>query len=148
MNRLLCGVVLISTSLAGQSLQSTLLALKDATAPRTKLTKQLTDELMALAKPPQTPSRITVEVFSSDLAHAIGGRDLTAAQASAMQNAMSDVMAGKGAAFLRTNVLWQELTACGVESYQVRRIVDDFTKLAQDVRGPDDAPVRGKPIQK
>lgn len=145
MYRLLCGVVLIATSAAGQSIQSTLLALKDATAPRTKLTKQLTDELMALAKPAQSPSRIAVEVFSSDLARAVGGRELTAAQALAMQNAMSDVMRGQGAAFLRANVLWEKLTACGVESYQVRRIVDSFTKLAQEVHGPDDAPVREKP---
>ena len=144
MNRLLCGVVLIATSVAGQSIQSTLLALKDATGPRTKLTKQLTDELMALAKPPQSPSRISVEVFSSDLARAIGGRELTGAQASAMQDAMSDVMRGKGATFVRANVMWQALTGCGVESYQVQRILDRFTKLAQDVRGPDDTPVREK----
>lgn len=142
MNRLAGFVLFLGTSLAAQSIHSTLLALSDATAPRARLTRQLTDQMMALAKPDQIPGRVSVERFSIELTAALAGHDISASKASAIERTISDLMRGNGATFLRANALWQTLGTCGVLPYKVQTVVDAFVKIGQEIRGPDDSPVR------
>ncbi len=115
MTRLLGCVLLLGTSLAAQTVQSTLLALKDSGAPRKALAKQLTDEMMAQAKTHQTPSRYAVQRFSEDLTTALIGRDITSIRAAALQKAIAGVMSGKGSTFMPASSLRETLTSCGVE---------------------------------
>jgi hypothetical protein len=151
MNRLAASVLLIGTSLAAQSIQSTLLELNGSAPSKgarpqppvslSKISKQLTDQMMTLAQP-EEPPRELVRRFSEDLISALAGRTITTIQATALDNAISDVMRGKGAAFVRANVLWQTLSGRGVETYRVQTLVDRFTKIAEAIHGPDDTGLR------
>ena len=84
MRHILSCVLLLGASLSAQTLQSTLLALKDPRAPRKVLSDQLVDEMMAMAKSGQSPARTTVQRFAEDLTGALLGKDITAVRATAL----------------------------------------------------------------
>jgi hypothetical protein len=138
MKRLLGCAFLLGATLTAQSIQSTLLALKDSNAPRKVLSNQLVDEMMALAKKDQSPSRPTVQRFSEDLTSALLGKDVTTIRAAALQKAISGVLSGKGSTLLPASSLRDTLVHCGIEERTVQQIVDCFTDLGREVRGPDD----------
>src|SRR5882724_12275654 len=138
MIRLLGCVLLLGIGLNAQSVQSTLLALKDSGAPRKALSKQLTDAMMAQGKAHQTPSRYAVQRFSEDLTTALIGRDITIIRAAALQKAIADLMRGKGSTFIPASTLRETLTSCGVDEPTVQGIVRRFIDIGQEVRGPDD----------
>lgn len=142
MNRLFACVLLASTALTAQSVQSTLLALKDSRTPRKVLSNQLVNEMMALAKSDQSPSRQMVQRFSEDLTTALAGKDITTIRAAAMQKAISGVLSGKGSTFLPANRLYETLVSCGIEDRTVQAIVGQFTDIGREVRGPDDIGIR------
>ena len=142
MNRLFACVLLASTALTAQSVQSTLLALKDSRTSRKVLSNQLVNEMMALAKSDQSPSRQTVQRFSEDLTTALAGKDITTIRAVAMQKAISGVLSGKGSTFLPANRLYETLVSCGIEDRTVQTIVGQFTDIGREVRGPDDIGIR------
>jgi hypothetical protein len=144
MGRLLGCVLLLGTVLTAQNLQSTLLALKESGAPRKVLSHQLCDEMMALARHNQTPSRASVQRFSEDLTTALLGKDITTVRASALQKALSDLMRGRGSTFLPASSLRETLTHCGIDEPAVQSIVQRFIDIGQEVRGPDDMPVMEK----
>ncbi len=148
MKRLLGCVLLLGTGLAAQNLQSTLLALKDSHAARKTLSKQLVDEMMAQAKPHQSPSRASVQRFCEDLTTALIGRDITTVRAKVLRQAIVDVMGGKGSTFLPASSLRETLTGCGIEEPTVQAIVQRFIDIGQEVRGPDDLPVQPKRVLK
>jgi mannitol-specific phosphotransferase system IIBC component len=145
MTRLLGCVLLLGIGLQAQSVQATLLALKDSAAPRKALSKQLTEEMMAQAKAHQTPSRFAVQRFSEDLTTALIGRDITTIRAAALQKAIADVMRGKGSTFMPASSLRETLTSCGIEEPTVQAIVQRFIDIGQEVRGPDDLPRQPNP---
>jgi hypothetical protein len=145
MKRLLGCILLLSLSLCAQSLQSTLLALKDSSAPRKALSNRLVDEMMTMVKPHQSPSRTSVQRFSEDLTTALIGRDITTIRAAALQKAIADVLRGKGSTFLPASSLRETLTSCGIDEPSVQSIVSRFMDIGQEVRGPDDLPLRLKP---
>lgn len=144
MGRLLGCVLLLGTALSAQNLQSTLLALKEARAPRRVLSHQLSDEMMSLARHNQIPSRASVQRFSEDLTTALLGKDITTVRASVMQKALSDLMKGRGSTFLPASALRETLTHCGIDEPTVQSIVQRFIDIGQEVRGPDDMPVLDK----
>jgi hypothetical protein len=144
MKRLLGCVLLAGTALSAQSLESTVLALKDSGAPRKVLSNQLVDEIMAMAKRDQAPSRAAVQRFSEDLNGALMGRDVTKVRAAALQKAISDVLSGNGSTFVPASSLRETLTSCGIDRPTVQGIVRRLIDIGQEVRGPDDMPVREK----
>jgi hypothetical protein len=148
MIRLLGCVLLLGIGLSAQTVQSTLLALKDSNAPRKALSKQLVDEMMVQAKAHQTPSRYAVQRFSDDLTTALIGRDITTIRAAALQKAIADLMRGKGSTFIPASSLRETLTSCGIDDRTVQAIVQRFIDIGQEVRGPDDLPVQEKRILK
>jgi hypothetical protein len=148
MTRLLGCVLLLGIGSSAQSVQSTLLALKDSNAPRKALSKQLVDEMMAQAKAHQTPSRYAVQRFSEDLTTALIGRDITTIRAAALQKAIADLMRGKGSTFIPASSMRETLTSCGIDDPTVQAIVQRFIDIGQEVRGPDDLPVQQKRILK
>jgi hypothetical protein len=142
MKRLLGCILLMGSGLAAQSMESTLLALKDSSAPRKVLSNQLVDEMMALAKHNQIPMRTTVQRFSEDLSSALIGKDVTKIRAAALQKAISDVLSGKGSTFRPATSLRETLTGCGIEDRTVQGIIARFIDIGQEVRGPDDLPLQ------
>jgi hypothetical protein len=142
MKRLLGCILLFGGSLAAQSVQSTLLALKDPHAARKALSNQLVDEMMAIAKSDQSPSRATVQRFSEDLTAALLGKDVTTIRAAAIQKAIIGVLSGKGSTFLPACSLYETLAGFRIEDRTIQTIVDRFREIGQEVRGPDDVPLR------
>ncbi len=145
MKRLLGCIVLLGASLSGQarqtSIQSTLLALKDSGVPRKVLSNQLVDEMMALAKRDQSPSRPAVQRFCEDLTTALAGKDMTQIRAEALQKAITRVLSGKGSTLLPASSLYDTLTGFRIDDRTVQGIVDRFREIGQEVRGPDDSPL-------
>jgi len=142
MERFFGCMLLLGAALAGQSVQSTLLALKDSRTPRKVLSNQLVNEMMAMARSDQSPSRETVQRFSEDLTTALAGKDITTIRAAALQKAISGVLSGKGSTFLPANRLYETLVSCGIDDRTVQAIVGRFTDIGREVRGPDDIGVR------
>ena len=130
--------------LSAQSVQSTLLALKDANASRKAISAQLVDQMMAQAKPNQSPSRAAVQRFTEDFTIALMGRDITTVRAGALQKAIAELMSGKGSTFVPASSVREVLTSCGVDQPTVQAIVKRFIEIGQEVRGPDDMPVQPK----
>jgi hypothetical protein len=129
-------------SLAAQSVQSTLLALKDSHAARKTLSNQLVDEMMTISKSDQSPSRATVQRFSEELTGALLGKDVTTIRAAALQKAITGVLSGKGSTFLPACSLYETLAGFRIDDRTIQVIVDRFREIGQEVRGPDDLPVR------
>jgi hypothetical protein len=144
MKRLLGIVLLSGVQLIAQtkSVQSILLALKDANAPRKALSDQLVERMMAQAK--REVNRSLVERFSEDLTGALLGRDITNIRASVMQKAIFDLLSGKGSNFEPASKLRDTLTSCGIGSSTVQMIVGRFIDIGQEIRGPDDLGVQPK----
>jgi hypothetical protein len=146
MKRLLGCLLLLSAVLAAQtpvptSMESTLLALKDPQANRGARSMELALEMALLANRDQSPAQTTVQRFSEDLTTALLGKDITTIRAAALQKSIRDVLSGKGSTFLPASRFRQALASCGVEDRTVQAIVDQFTHMGQEVRGPDDIPV-------
>jgi hypothetical protein len=144
MKRLLGCALLAGMSLSAQTIQSTLLALKDS---RKALSSQLVDEMMAMVNVHQSPSRAAVERFSEDLTTALAGRDVTAIRAAALEKAISDVLRGKGSTFEPATSLRETLTGCGIDRRTVQAIVRRFIEIGEQVRGPDDLPMMLKRLR-
>ena len=142
MKCLLGCALLLGTGLQAQSVQSTLLELNRSGISRKVLSNQLVDEMMAMAKRDQSPSRAAVQRFSEDLTTALAGRDLTDLRAAALQKAISDVLSGKGSTHAPANVLLETLTSCGIDNRSAQAIVARFIDIGQEVRGPDDLGLR------
>jgi hypothetical protein len=147
MNRLLGLVLLLSAGLTAQSLQSTLLALKDSQAPRKTLSDQLVDEMMALAKADRSPARTTVQRFAEDLTSVLLGKDVTAIRAAALEKAIVDLMSGKGSTWLPASKLYDTLAGFRISDRTIQRIVDRFRDIGQEIRGPDDLGRQPRPFK-
>jgi hypothetical protein len=147
MKRLLGIVLLSGVELAAQtkSVQSILLALKDANAPRKALADQLTVKMMSAAK--RDVNRSMVERFSEDLTGALLGRDITTVRASVMQRAIFDLLSGRGSNFEPASKLRDTLTSCGIGASTVQVIVGRFIDVGQEIRGPDDLGVLPKTLK-
>jgi len=143
MKRLLACVFLVGASLSAQSIQSTLLALKDSHASRKTLSNQLVDQMMSLAKADQSPSRSTVQRFSEDLTTALLGKDVTKIRAAELEKAISGVLSGKGSTSVPASSLHDTLTGFRLDDRTIQAIVDRFREIGQEVRGgPDDLGLR------
>lgn len=138
MKRLVCCVLLWTAGLTAQSIENTLLALKDSHAPRKTLSNRLVEQIMAQARSNQSPSHASVQRFSEDLTTALLGKDVTKDRAAEVHKAISGVLSGKGSTFLPANKLYDVLFSCGIEDRTVQAIVDRFTEIGREVRGPDD----------
>jgi hypothetical protein len=142
MKRWLACILLLGGSLAAQTVQSTLLALKDPHAARKVLSNQLVDEMMRIAKSDQSPSRAAVQRFSEELTSALLGKDVTTIRAAALQKAITGVLSGKGSTFLPACSLYETLSGFRIDDRTIQVIVDRFREIGQEVRGPDDVPLR------
>jgi len=147
MKRLLGCILLLTASLMAQStsMESTFLALKDPHAHRGALSAKLAAEMTLLATKNgrgQSLSQSSVERFSEDLTTALLGKDITTIRAAALRKAIAGVLSGKGSTFLPANGLYETLKSCGIDDRTTQQILDRFREIGQQVRGPDDLPLR------
>jgi len=132
-------IFLLASAASAESVQSTLLALKDPGASRTVLSDELVEQMIGLAaKQIYRPSRPAVERFSEDFTSALLGKDVTPNRATAFEVAILCVLSRQGSTFLAAKILSDALTGCGVERRTVKGIVDRFSDIGREVRGPDD----------
>jgi hypothetical protein len=141
MKRLLGCLLLLGAGLTAQvpSMESIFLALKDPHADRRLLSVKLAAEITHLSK---SDHGGTVERFSADVTTALLGKNITTDRAAALQKEMADVLSGKGSTFLPAARFRETLLSCGVDDRNTQVVVDRFTHLGREVRGPDDVPVR------
>jgi len=168
MRRLLCCLLLLGVSLAvataqdkfaatkrlphTSKLHTTLLALKEPPAfwkwdaemrrTRSPLSYQLVNEIMSLAESEWQPSRLTVASFADELANALLGKNMTDAEALMMEDSIDAVLRSTGATFKSASRLRESLAALGVDAARLQIIIKRFIALGEEVRGPDDLPVR------
>ena len=138
MNRLFGCILLASAALTAQSVQSTLLALKDSHTPRKVLSNQLVNEMMALAKSDQSPSRAggATILRGSDHRARRQGHDDNSRDGDAESHFRRPER--QGIDDLPANRLYETLAGFGIEDRTVQAIVGRFTDIGQEVRGPDD----------
>ena len=149
--RIVLGLLLLGAVLSGQSardqkaafnkLKSTLVALKETGADRTSLASQLVDEMMTLANANHRPSRSTVVGFADELTGVLLGRNITNAQLDALQQSIGEALSGSTANYNSASRFREALSAVGIDSPSKRVITNLFMAIAEEVRGPDDAPV-------
>jgi hypothetical protein len=151
---LLCYPLLLVLSLSGQSthedevasaavskLNSTLMALKDATASRASRSQELADEMMSLAKR-DGPSRLVITRFADKLTNALVGRKLNETQMTVVQQSIVQVLRGSRTSNLSlADRLQETLTVLGISPSETRLIITDFIAVGEAVRGPDDTPL-------
>ena len=80
--------------------------------------------------------------FSEDLTTALLGKDITADRAAALRKTIADLLSGKGSTFVPAARFRETLLNCGVDDRNAQVVVDRFTHLGREVRGPDDLPVQ------
>ena len=141
MKRLLGCLLLLGAALTAQvtSMESIFLALKDPHADRRLLSAKLAAEITHVSKGNHGG---TVERFSEDVTTALLGKNITTDRAAALQKEMADVLSGKGSTFIPAARFRETLLSCGVDDRNTQVVVDRFTYLGREVRGPDDVPVR------
>jgi hypothetical protein len=144
MYRLLACVLLLGAMLRAESIQSTLLALKDPNTSRKVLSNQLVDQMMAIAKGDRSPSRPTVQRFCEDLTSILHGKDVTTIRAEALEKAIAGVLSGKGSTLLPANKLYETLAGFRINDRTIQGIVDRFREIGVEVRGPDDMGITPK----
>ena len=147
--RIVLGLLLLGAVLSGQStrdpkaafnkLKSTLIALRDPRADR--IASHLVDEMMTLANANHQPTRSTVAGFADELTSVLLGRNITNAQLDVLQQSIGEVLSGSTANYNSASRFRETLTAVGIDNPSKRVITNLFMAIAEEVRGPDDAPV-------
>jgi hypothetical protein len=148
MVRAFFSLLLLSGSLAAQpaaplnKLDETLHALARPGAASVSLSAQLVDEMMALAPGDSQPSRCALAGFANEFTAALIGKDLTEATVTTLQRCIADVLSGSGTNSKPAKLLRDTLAAIGVATSRIPSIITRFIAVGEEVRGPDDTPVR------
>ena len=151
MRSILCALLMFGSVLGGQptqqdkaaasKLNSTLTALKNNSADRSILTRQLVVAMMSLADRDRLPSRATVEGFADELTGALIGRNLTNAQVTMVERSLIEVVSGSTSNAISASHLREALAALRVDPSRTHVIIKRFIAICEQVRGPDDSPV-------
>jgi hypothetical protein len=141
MKSLLCCFLLV---IAGASAQST--GKLDSDLMTHAVARQVTDDIVALAEKDAQPSRQAVSNFADDLTKALAGKQLTADKTKAVTEAIQEVLQSSGAASYRFHAsidrFRDSLIALNATAVQAKAAAGRLLILGQEVRGPEDIPVR------
>ncbi|HEY1760460.1 MAG TPA: hypothetical protein VGG72_34115 [Bryobacteraceae bacterium] len=144
MKSLLCCFLLVTAGLSAQSTGKL-----DADLMTHAAAQQVTDDILALAEKDAQPSRQVVSDFAEDLTKALMGKQMTAEKAKAIRAAIEEVLESSGAASYRFHAsidrFRDSLIAVNATAVQAKAAAGRLLILGQDVRGPEDIPVR--PLQ-
>lgn len=151
MGRALLACLLAAAWLWGQPdrktaaiLENTLSALQDASVDRTSMTKQFADEMMAGASNDRKPSRSTVELFADKFVRAMRGRKIPKPQLVALQNSLTQMLDGTHPNSNSASRFREVLTVLNIDSSVREELTARFIAVGEDIRGPDDLPVRDR----
>ena len=150
MRCLLCGLLCVSVGLsypqsktATSELHSTLTALRDRNASRSLLSQRLAAEIMSLTDRDRRPSPHTVSEFADEFVGALIGKDLTQAQVTNLQRSITEMLdASTTRNYVPASRLRETVTALRVDPSERQAITRDFIAIGEEIRGPDDSPVR------
>ena len=153
MFKALCCILLTGYGLTGQTahpaappasqsilkLDSTLTALKNASAPPGSLSRQLAEIMMTLAVPDSQPARSEVVGFTDEFTRALAGTRFSNDQMAALRQCLVDVMHTAGTSnFALARRLQDILTAIRVDDRKASLVIRRFLAIREAVRGPDD----------
>jgi hypothetical protein len=143
---LLAAAATAQDSPAVSGLTATLMTLHDSHVSRDDVNRRFVAGVMATVVKPSRPFQSEVEDFTSELTAAIVGRRFTSSDLLPMTSAIVDVMHSGGVSTLafRASVerFQKGLAALGVVGARLDSITNRLQALGQEVRGPEDAPVR------
>jgi len=112
---------------------------------------QIADDILALAEPGAEPSRRTVREFTDELTAAMIGKP-SGAYIPQLRTAIVDVLHSNALPGWRyreaIESLRSRLAAMRVPYAEAQRVADRLKVVGQEVRGPDDLPVRNLPVLK
>jgi hypothetical protein len=130
-----------------QSLDSTLVTLKEGRASQSRLSQELAHVMMRLVESDQQPPWPVVVSFTNKLTRELIGKQPNSAQTTAMRECIVEVMrrTGTSNAGLASR-LQQTLFSIGIDSSKTQLVVRDFIAVREAVQGPDDSPVRPTPL--
>jgi len=125
-----------------QSLDSTLVTLKEGRASQSRLSQELAHVMMRLVESNQQPPWPVVVGFTNKLTRELIGKQPNSAQTTAMRECILEVMrrTGTSNAGLASR-LQQTLISIGIDSSKTQLVVRDFIAVREAVQGPDDSPL-------
>ena len=120
-------------------LNSALTALNDARASQTSVSEQVVETMMLLAENEERPLRPIVERFADELTKELVGKRLKTDQIIPVTQCIVEVMRRTRTSNVNLATRLQEvLTSIGIPAPKKLLIVNDFIKVGEAVRGPDD----------
>ena len=126
-------------------LNTTLLQLRDAHSLTKPLRNQIVSEVFALGDRRTAPRRPLVENFVDELTASLAGKNLSAAEAGKLSNAVQAVMLSAGASSVdfKTSLETFEasLTGLGIAPARAKSLSALLAAVGRDIRGPEDVPV-------
>jgi hypothetical protein len=123
-----------------------LTALNDARTSQASSSEQVVEGMMLLAENEEQPLRPLVTRFADELTREMAGRRLKTDQIAAVRQCMVDVMHKTGSSnFTLASRLQEAMTSIGISSSKRLLIVNDFIKVGEAVRGPDDLSTKSAP---
>ena len=138
-----CWLILSQSKTAASELHSTLTALRDRNASRSLLSQRLAAEIMSLTDTDQRPSPHTVSEFADEFVGALIGKDLTQAQVTNLQRSITEMLdASTKRNYVPASRLREAVTALRVDPREKQAITRSFIAIGEEIRGPDDTPVR------
>ena len=128
-----------ANSAAISKLNSALMALNEARASQASVSEQVVEGMMLIAETEERSLRPVVERFANGLTKELVGRHLNTDQLTAVRQCIVEVMRRTGTSNVNSAARLQEaLTSIGIPSPKKLAIVNNFIKVGEAVRGPDD----------
>ncbi|MDQ2900004.1 MAG: hypothetical protein M3Y07_09420, partial [Acidobacteriota bacterium] len=115
---------------------------QNVNASHGSLTQQLVDAMTSLAQEDRRPSRPTLESFADEFIGALTGMSVTNAQVITLQRSITEVLLSSTTNLKSASRLREILTALHIGDSKVRVITKRFIAIGEEVRGPDDSPLR------
>ncbi len=121
------------------ALEMTLRTLRVPAASRAMVAEDITQQILALADPDHAPARGAAAGFANDLVNALYRRVTTDKQLDDLVLSIREILKPTGSTSKSATRVREVLRNAGVERPDL--VTKSFISLAEDVRGPDDAPV-------
>jgi hypothetical protein len=135
-------LLFLALPLCAQS-DSTLARVLQAPSPDHAIAaRQLTDALLSLTIEDRRPARATVEKFAEEFTSAVSGKKLTAIQFTDIQLALVNMVRGEISNYRSARVLRDALASLRLDPAKEQAITTRFLAIGEEVRGPDDSPVK------
>lgn len=138
--RTVCFGLLFGLSLLGQAPREDPAVTRLAAALTNS--RQLADAMMSLAADDRRPARGTVEKFADELTGVLAGRKLTDAQSIGLRTSLAAVMRGANSNYHSAKQFRDSLASLKLFPATEQSLTTKFIAIGEEVRGPDDAPVK------